>query len=254
MKLTNNYKKLFQIMVFLLGLLCAILCLGKLLQIEKAPQIISERGRLDSYTEELDERDQTIFLLEERVLHLEQTLNQLAKSFQELEVQYDAIMENARREVAEGINERDLYINYVYTIASHYYPNVDPEYVCAIVYHESRFDPLAQNKDTDARGLTQIRPKWHAERAKSLGVSDLYDPYGNLLVCFDILSESTNRYNFDYALNLFAGGYRYANRYRNSKSPFIKQLDEIIQNENFSTSVLSPGVCDLIGGEVDAAS
>lgn len=254
MKLTNNYKKLFQIMIFLLGLLCAILCLGKLLQVEKDPQIVSARGRLDSYTEELDEKDRAIFLLEERVSSLEQTLDWLTKSFQELKTQYDAIVENAKHEAVNAIAERDLYINYAYTIASYYYPDVDPEYVCAIVFHESRFDPLAQNKDTDARGLTQIRPKWHAERAKNLGVTNLYDPYGNLLVCFDILSDGTDRYGFDYTLNLFAGGYPYANQYKNSKSPFIKQLDEIIQNEDFSASVLSSGVYDLIGGEVSAAS
>lgn len=123
----------------------------------------------------------------------------------------------------------ELYTQYIYEITTSYYPKVDPRYVKAIVYHESRFDPMARNSKTGVIGLTQISPKWHTERALSLGITDLYDPYGNLLVCCDILNELTEKESFEYALNFFAGGYRYADRYRNRTSPFLAQLDQIIE-------------------------
>ncbi len=39
------------------------------------------------------------------------------------------------------------------------------------------------------KGLTQVTAKWHQERMDRLGVEDLYDPYGSILVCADYLDE-----------------------------------------------------------------
>ena len=39
------------------------------------------------------------------------------------------------------------------------------------------------------KGLTQVTAKWHQERMDRLGVTDLYDPYGSILVCADYLDE-----------------------------------------------------------------
>lgn len=126
------------------------------------------------------------------------------------------------------------YINYAYEISAQFYPEVCADYVCAIMYHESRFIPNLVNPKSGTQGLTQINPKWHTERAKRLGVVDLYDPYGNILVCFDILSELTRQKNFRYAINFYAGGYPYANAYREDISPFELELAEILNEQNFS--------------------
>lgn len=252
MKLTNDYRKLYQVLIFLIGTFCIILCLGKLSQIERCPSLISTNKRLDEFRVMTDERDRLISELTERVSVLEEAMTTLSSSLQEVESENDtAPMGN---DTAESISERDLYISYVYEMTSRYYPEVKPEYVCAIIMHESRFDPSAHNKESNAQGLTQIRPKWHAARAERLGVKDLFEPYGNILVCFDILNEQNEKHGFEYALNLFAGGYRYADSYKNKKSPFIHQLEDIISTENFKDSVHPVDVDALLGGEVNVTS
>lgn len=116
----------------------------------------------------------------------------------------------------------------VLRVCTEVYPDLDPNYVLAIIYHESRFNPNAINLKTNATGLMQILPKWHTARAQRLGV-ELTDPAGNILVGCDILNEVRQQYgSFRYALNVYAGGYAYANNYKNTKSQFEKELDEII--------------------------
>lgn len=131
----------------------------------------------------------------------------------------------------------DLYLSYVDEITSTIYTDVDPLLVKAIIYHESRFDPDASNSSGGTIGLMQISPKWHTNRADDLGVS-LTDPYGNILVGCDILNELYKSYSKSYSLNVYAGGYSYADRYRNDKSPFEKELDTIMQGINDGTIVL----------------
>jgi hypothetical protein len=67
------------------------------------------------------------------------------------------------------------------------YKNVDPNLVKSIVYHESRYSPLARNGS--CLGLMQVSTRWHANRAEKLGVTDFYDPYSNILIGVDYLSE-----------------------------------------------------------------
>lgn len=124
----------------------------------------------------------------------------------------------------------DLYDSYAEQIVQTYYPQLDARYVKAIIYHESRYDPTVINSKTGVMGLMQISPKWHTNRANDLGVFNLLDPYGNILVGCDLLAELTNSHDFNYALNFFAGGYPYANRYRSSTSPYVKALENIIAN------------------------
>lgn len=124
-----------------------------------------------------------------------------------------------------------LYDSYVHEIVSTRYPNLKEEYIRAVIYHESRYDPNCWGKSTNVQGLMQIMPKWHMERARSLGVTDLFDPYGNILVGCDLLSEMTKQGGFEYALNCFAGGSKYANAYKNTTSPYIKALNSFIELE-----------------------
>lgn len=119
-------------------------------------------------------------------------------------------------------------IDEVLRVCTDVYPDLDPNYVLAIIYHESRFKPDVVNSKTNATGLMQILPKWHTSRAQRLGV-DLADPAGNILVGCDILNEVYQQSkSMRYALNVYAGGYSYANNYKNTKSQFEKELDEII--------------------------
>lgn len=250
MKLTNDYKKLFVIISLLIGSLLAFYFMANLTLLERNPVLANRDITL---AEELDSDPyiNQMTNIEERLTKVEGMLDYITSSITTISTYYETYLETVKEEVKESLTVETLYVNYAYEISMFSYPNIDPAYVCAIIFHESRFDPNALNESTDARGLTQIRPKWHSERAKRLGVTDLYDPHGNILVCFDLLNEQTEKYNFEYALNLFAGGYPYANRYRNSTSPFIRELNEIMEEQNFSECVLS---CYLPGGETSAAS
>ena len=72
------------------------------------------------------------------------------------------------------------------------YPNVEPELVMSVIYHESRFNRTA--KTGSCLGLMQISTRWHKDRAKRLGVTDFYDTYSNILMGVDYLSELTNQH------------------------------------------------------------
>jgi len=69
---------------------------------------------------------------------------------------------------------------------------VDSAILEALCYQESRFNPEASNGNH--LGLCQISSVFYEERAEELGVEDLYDPYGNLSVCADILEELYGKY------------------------------------------------------------
>lgn len=71
--------------------------------------------------------------------------------------------------------------------------NVDPYLVKSIVYQESRYKPDAEY--LGCVGLMQLSIKWHSARAKELGVTDLYDPKGNILVGVDYLSRLFSSYS-----------------------------------------------------------
>lgn len=70
--------------------------------------------------------------------------------------------------------------------------NICPEFLTAIAFQKSRYNPNAEYEG--CVGLMQVSPKWHADRMKRLGVSDLREPYGNMLVAADYLLELFKEY------------------------------------------------------------
>lgn len=149
---------------------------------------------------------------------------QLAKAIFELQMS----MKEESQDADVPLEGAALIDSYIYEITSEQYPEVDPELIRSIVQTESRYDPTKVNSRTGVQGLCQINPKWHMKRALSLGVTDLLDPYGNLLVCCDLLNELYQSYPKDYALDLYAGGYPYANAYAGTKSPHTILINDTI--------------------------
>lgn len=94
---------------------------------------------------------------------------------------------------SEPLEGKDLYRSYIRDICE-LYPNVEPEMVEAVIYHESRFQPDAKNYNGTCVGLMQLSTRWHTERANNLGVTDLFDPYGNILTGVDYLSQLADMY------------------------------------------------------------
>lgn len=83
----------------------------------------------------------------------------------------------------------------------------DDAIIKAIVYHESRFqaDAFSQSQGQSYYGLMQINPRWQKARMAELGVTDLQDPYSNLLVGIDYISDLTDSTgDTGYALMLYS--------------------------------------------------
>lgn len=88
------------------------------------------------------------------------------------------------QEIIPVLSEEDIINTYIEDVCEMY--TVDPALIKSIVWHESRYKPNATNGQ--CIGLMQISKKWHAARAEKLGVTDLYDPYGNILVGVDYIN------------------------------------------------------------------
>lgn len=88
-------------------------------------------------------------------------------------------------EAAEGcISEAEL-IAITEEVGAMY--DICPELLQALVERESTFYINATNGN--CKGLAQISVKWHTDRMERLGVEDIYEPYGNILVAADYLRE-----------------------------------------------------------------
>lgn len=81
-------------------------------------------------------------------------------------------------------------IDYCYQYGDEY--DFRPELLIAIIEAESSGNPNATNGDCS--GIMQVSEKWHTGRMEKLGVSDLYDESGNILVATDYLYELFMRY------------------------------------------------------------
>lgn len=62
-----------------------------------------------------------------------------------------------------------------------------PELLMALIEKESSCHADAQNGS--CKGLCQISEKWHRDRMEKLGVTDIFDPEGNIRLCADYLTE-----------------------------------------------------------------
>lgn len=97
--------------------------------------------------------------------------------------------------IASDGKEVDTYIDiqyqkYCVEIGEMY--GICPELLMAMIESESSGNPNAQNGN--CKGLMQVSGKWHKDRMKKLGVADICDPYGNILVATDYLMELAEKY------------------------------------------------------------
>lgn len=97
---------------------------------------------------------------------------------------------------AESVDDWEEYIEIV---CQEY--NVCPELVQAVIERESGWDPKAENEGCE--GLMQIEPLFHQGRMERLGVTDLRDPYDNILVGVDFLAELFRQYHEIYPVLMF---------------------------------------------------
>lgn len=96
------------------------------------------------------------------------------------------------------------YVSYCEEIGMKYH--VSPELLEAIIEHESRGIPTVGNS-VGCYGLMGISAYWNADRMERLGVSDLHDPYSNILVGTDLLVEIFEEREDPYEVLRYYGGY-----------------------------------------------
>jgi len=83
------------------------------------------------------------------------------------------------------------YVQYANEVGEMY--GICPELIIAMMESESAGNRYATSP-SGAKGLMQIIPEWHWDRMDRLGVTDLYDPYSNILVGVDFLAELAREY------------------------------------------------------------
>ena len=89
-----------------------------------------------------------------------------------------------------------------------------PELLMAIIETESSGNPRAVNGN--CKGLMQISVKWHQDRMDRLGVTDIYNEYGNILVGTDYLMELAGQYgDVSYVLDKYNGNSKADYNYEN---------------------------------------
>ena len=91
---------------------------------------------------------------------------------------------------------------------------VCPELLMAMIETESCGNPNAENGS--CKGLMQVSECWHKDRIEKLGVTDIYDEYGNILVATDYLMELAHEYgDIGYVLDIYNGNSKAVYNYEN---------------------------------------
>ena len=115
-------------------------------------------------------------------------------------------------------------IDYCYQYGDEY--DFRPELLIAIIEAESSGNPNAKNGD--CLGLMQVSEKWHTDRMERLGVSDLYDESGNILVATDYLYELFMKYSDVGMMLLVYNGDSSAKDYWNGNGDLSTYAEKII--------------------------
>ena len=81
----------------------------------------------------------------------------------------------------------------------------------ALIERESGYKHYVVGDNGNSIGYMQIQEKWHKKRMEAEGVTDLYNPFENIRVGLNYLSELFNKYgNWDKALMCYNMGERRA--------------------------------------------
>lgn len=110
------------------------------------------------------------------------------------------------KDLPDPVPVAQLEINsYVEKTAKRY--GLDSKIIKALIEEESGWLASAEGDNGQSVGLMQIQERWHKERMKRLGVTNLYNPEENVTVGCDILSELLNKYgNYKDALSVYNSG------------------------------------------------
>ena len=116
-------------------------------------------------------------------------------------------------EVIESVSLSDELQQHINNLASE--NGIDKYIIYAMIKHESGYRTDAIGDNGNSIGLMQVQPKYHRARMDRLGVTDLVDPYQNVIVGVDYLAEMLERYegNMTKALTAYNCGIGGAEKY-----------------------------------------
>ena len=117
--------------------------------------------------------------------------------------------------------ERELQ-QYIYELCEEY--SINHYLIFAIIEKESNYNIAAMGDNGESYGLMQIKKKYQKDRMKKFNITDLNDPYNNVLIGIDFLSELFEQYNdLEYVLHYYNGGGQYADS-RTTTSEYAKYV------------------------------
>ena len=117
---------------------------------------------------------------------------------------------------------------------------VDYALILAMIETESSYKPGAVSYDGKCKGFMQINPGFHADRMERIGAADLFNPYDNIAVGVDFISELLHKYDGNTLKALAAYNMGATGAYRNlwskgiyeySYTDKVTQKAERINNE-----------------------
>lgn len=107
-------------------------------------------------------------------------------------------------DVVEGYITEDSIKSICEFVSYKYNDRISPKLLQAIALTESEYYVNATGTSDD-KGLCQVVCMWHKERIDKLGITDIYNPYENILVCADIINElMSSKYGYDIQYVLMA--------------------------------------------------
>ena len=102
---------------------------------------------------------------------------------------------------------------YIFMVCDLY--GMEPAIIIAMIEKESTYRADCIGDNGRSFGLMQIQQRWHTQRMLDLGIVDLLDPYQNVAVGIDYISELyANELGMYWALMAYNGGIAYANNLR----------------------------------------
>lgn len=119
--------------------------------------------------------------------------------------------------------------SYIFDLCAEY--GIDAALIIAIIERESKYNEMAIGDNGNSLGLMQIQPRWNEKRMRELSCQNLLDPYQNILVGIDILSEYLEQgKSIEWALMAYNGGPAYANR-KTAKGEISQYVSEILKHK-----------------------
>ena len=97
------------------------------------------------------------------------------------------------------------------------------ELALAVIRKESTYQNITGDSG-DSIGYMQVQPKWHQERMRRLGVTDLTQPLANFRVGCDYLAELMDKYPTEEALTAYNSGKPGKSNYADTVLKYWREL------------------------------